>query len=74
MDFIRLLPPDGGRDCILTITDCLGADIQIVPTHMDCDGHSSKDLAMLFFNHWFCENGLPTKIVSDWDKLFVSHF
>ena len=29
---------------------------------------------MLFFNHWFCENGLPTEIVSDRDKLFVSRF
>jgi hypothetical protein len=28
----------------------------------------------LFFVHWFCENGLLLEIVSDRDKLFVSHF
>jgi hypothetical protein len=48
MDFIRPLPLDGGHDCILTITDRLGADIQIVPTRMDI---SAEDLAVLFFDH-----------------------
>jgi hypothetical protein len=28
----------------------------------------------LFFEHWYCDNGLPLKIVSDCDKLFVSDF
>jgi hypothetical protein len=35
---------------------------------------SAKDLAVLFFDQWFCENGLPTEIVSDRDKLFISRF
>ena len=29
---------------------------------------------MVFFNNWYCENGLPDDIVSDRDKLFVSRF
>ncbi len=31
-------------------------------------------MAALFFDHWYCENGLPLEIVSNHDKLFVSKF
>jgi hypothetical protein len=62
MDFIGPLRPDAGYDCILTITDRLGADIRIIPTWMDI---GAEALAVLFFDHWFCENGLPLEIVSD---------
>ena len=71
MDFIRPLKPNHGYDAILTITDRLGADVQIIPTRIDI---SAEDLAVLFFDHWFCENGLPSEIISDRDKLFISHF
>jgi len=71
MNFVGPLRPDSGCDCILTITDRLGADIRIVPTQMDI---SAEDLAVLFFDHWFCENGLPLEIVSDRDKLFILCF
>jgi len=33
-----------------------------------------EDLALLFFNNWYCENDLPKEIISDRDKLFVSNF
>jgi hypothetical protein len=55
----------------VTFTDRLGSDIQIMPTRTNI---SAPELALLFFNHWFCENGLPLDIVSDRDKLFVSGF
>jgi hypothetical protein len=71
MDFIGPLKPDQGFDCILTITDRLGADIRIIPTQITI---SAEDLVVLFFDHWFCENGLPTEIISDRDKLFISRF
>jgi hypothetical protein len=29
---------------------------------------------VIFFNEWYCENGLPLEIVSDHDKLFISKF
>jgi hypothetical protein len=29
---------------------------------------------VLFFNHWYCENGLPKDIISDRDKLFILKF
>ena len=71
MDFVGPLPMDEGFDYILTITDRLGSDIQIIPTVTDL---SAERLADLFFNHWYCENGLPREIISDRDKLFTSQF
>jgi len=71
MDFVGPLPTDKNYDCILTITDRLGADIRIIPTRCDI---TAEDLAVVFFDHWYCENGLPNSIVCDRDKLFVSRF
>jgi len=71
MDFVGPLPTDEGYNCILTMTDRLGADICIILTHCNI---TAEDLAILFFNHWYCENGLPLNIVSDRDKLFILKF
>ena len=71
IDFIGRLPDDEGFDCIATVTDRLGADLRLIPTRTDVSG---EELAVQFFDHWYCENGLPTEIVSDRDKLFVSAF
>ena len=51
--------------------DRSGSDVRIVPTQTDI---SAKDFAQVFFDNWYCENGLPRDIISDRDKLFVSHF
>jgi hypothetical protein len=71
MDFIGPLPTDEGYDCILTITDRLGSDIRIIPTKISI---TAEDLAVVFFDTWYCKNGLPNDIVCDRDKIFVSHF
>jgi hypothetical protein len=71
MDFIGLLPEDEGNNCIIMFTDRLNSDICVIPTQTDI---SAEDLAVLFFDHWYCENGLPLEIVLDRDKLFVSKF
>ncbi|KAJ8482179.1 hypothetical protein ONZ51_g5513 [Trametes cubensis] len=71
IDFIGPLPSDNGFDCIATVTDRLGADLRLIPTRTNV---SASEFATLFFDSWNCENGLPTEIVSDRDKLFVSHF
>ena len=34
----------------------------------------AKEFAQLFFNKWYCENGLLLEIVSDRDWLFLSCF
>jgi hypothetical protein len=71
MDFVGPLPLEEGFDTILTITDRLGADIRLIPT---CTTATATDTAKLFYDHWYCENGLPTEIVSDRDKIFTSSF
>jgi hypothetical protein len=72
IDFIGPLPKDSGYDCIVTMTDRLGgSDIRIEPTTINT---TAEEFALLFFNKWYCENGLPLEIVSDRDKLFTSKF
>ena len=71
IDFIGPLPLNEHYNCILSMTDRLGYDIQIIPTCIDI---TVEDPTLLFFNHWYCENGLPKDIVSDHDKLFLSKF
>ena len=71
IDFIGPLPLDDGFDTILTITDCLGSNIRSIPMSATL---TAEQLAEIFFEKWYCENGLPLDIVSDHDKLFVSRF
>ena len=71
IDFIGPLPDDEGNNSIITFTDRLGSDIQLVASRTDI---SAENLACLFFDKWYCENGLPSEIVSDRDKLFISRF
>ena len=62
IDFIGPLPLDDGFNCIVTITDHLGADIHIAPTHSDI---TAERFTAQLFNLWYCENGLPLDIISD---------
>lgn len=71
INFIGPLPEDKGFDYIMTFTDRLGADIWIVPCKTTL---TAEDATQLFFVNWYCENGLPNDIISDQDKLFLSHF
>jgi hypothetical protein len=71
IDFIGPLPEDEGFNCIVTFMDHLNSDVRVVPTRTDT---TAEELAVLFFDEWYCENGLPLEIISDCDKLFVSKF
>ncbi|RDB23650.1 Transposon Tf2-9 polyprotein [Hypsizygus marmoreus] len=71
IDFVGPLPKDEGFDEIVTMTDRLGADVQIVPC---VSSQTAEQFAALFFNHWVCENGMPSEIITDRDKLFISKF
>ena len=71
IDFIGPLPEDDGYNCIVTMTDTSGADIRLTATQTDI---SAEDFTHIFFDQWYCNNGLPLHIISDRDKLFVSHF
>ncbi len=69
MDFIGPLPEDEGFNCLLTITDHIGSNIRLIPTHTNI---TAEKLASIFFKNWYYKNGLPADIVSDHDKLFIS--
>ena len=72
IDRVGPLLEEHGYNGILTMTDRLGAaDLRLIPCRMDM---SAQECAQLFFEHWYCENGLPQDIVSDRDALFVSQF
>ena len=71
INFVAPLPSDDGFDMICSMTDRLGSDVQLIPTVTTL---TAEQMALLFFNHWYCENGLPKTIVCDRDKLFISRF
>ena len=71
IDFIGPLPMDGEFNSIITFTDCLNSDLQIITSNINL---TAKQLADIFFNKWYCENGLPLEIISDCDKLFILKF
>ena len=71
LDFVGPLPEDDSYNCILTMTNHLGSDYCLIPTRTDT---TAKDVALLVFDNWYCENRLPSDFVFDQDKLFISHF
>jgi hypothetical protein len=71
IDFMGPLPSDDGCDTIITFTYQLGSDIKLVPSWSNL---TVEELATVFFDEWYCENGLPLEIISDRDKLFMSKF
>jgi hypothetical protein len=72
MDFITKLPPSGGFDTILTITDtdCSKASI-FIPCNETID---SEGVTQLYLNHVLPHYGIPKKIISDRDPRFTSCF
>ena len=62
INFVGPLPRDEGFDTIVSMTDRLGADIQVAACKSDM---SAEDFAYVFFDKWYCENGCPLEIISD---------
>ena len=71
IDFMGPLTKDDSFDSIITMTNRLNADIQLTPCKTNM---TAEEFATIFFNKWFCENGLPLELITDCDKLFVLHF
>lgn len=71
IDFVGPLSEDKRFNYLITITDHLGADIRLIPTHTLI---MAPELVDLLFNYWYCENRLLLEIISDRDKLFLSRF
>jgi hypothetical protein len=72
MDLITGLPRHNGKDAILTIVDhgCSRAAI-FLPCTTQITG---QGIAQLYLDHVYRWFGLPTKIISDRDPRFTSHF
>ena len=71
IDFVGPLPKDDSFDSIVTMTDRLNANIQLAPCRTNM---TAEEFTTIFFDKWFCENGLPLELITDRDKLFVSCF
>ena len=72
MDFVVNLPTSSrGYDGIFTIVDRFSRYVRFVPMMTNS---SAADVAKLFFEHWLCRFGTPSKIISDRDVRFQSAF
>ena len=72
MDLITQLPQSNGHDAILTIVDqgCSQA-----ATFLPCSTTiTGEGIAELYLQHIFPWFGVPTKMISDRDPCFMSHF
>ena len=72
MDLITGLLMHKEKDSILTIVDqgCLRATV-FLPCITNITG---KGIAQLYMDHMYKWYGLPTKVISDCDPRFTSHF
>jgi hypothetical protein len=72
MDLITQLPKSEGSDAILTIVDqgCTRAAV-FIPCSTTVTG---EGIAQLYLEHVYRWFGLPTKVISDRDPRFTSHF
>ncbi|KAL0447826.1 UNVERIFIED_CONTAM: Transposon Ty3-I Gag-Pol polyprotein [Sesamum latifolium] len=71
MDFITHLPPSGGKIVIWVVVDRLSKYAHFVglPTHF-----TVVSLAATFSAKIYRLHGIPKSIVSDRDRVFISHF
>ena len=72
LDLITQLPKANGHDAILTVVDqgCSRTTI-FLPCHTTITG---EGVALLYLKHLFLWFGVPSKVISDWDPCFTSHF
>ena len=68
LDFIGLLLEEDSKDTILTMTDNLSANVQLIAIH---SSYTTDQVALAFFDEWYCENGLMRHLVLDCDAIFT---
>ncbi|WVZ81602.1 hypothetical protein U9M48_028957, partial [Paspalum notatum var. saurae] len=71
MDFVEGLPLSGRADCILVVVDFFTKYTHFIPLHHP---YTAPSVAQQFLHHVYRLHGLPATIVTDWDKIFTSHF
>jgi hypothetical protein len=72
MDLIMGLLPVKGKDVILTIVD---QGCSCMAVFLPCSATiTGPRITQLYHDHVYWWFGLPTKVISDWDLRFTSHF
>lgn len=71
MDFIEGLPESEGFDCIFVVVDRFTKMGRFIPTVKTLD---TPGLAFIFLREIFAQHGVPSDIVSDRGKHFISRF
>jgi len=71
MDFVEGLPKSNGKDVILVVVDRLTIHAHFLPLSHP---YTASSVASLFLDNIFKLHGLPTAIVTDWDRIFTRDF
>jgi hypothetical protein len=72
MDLVTHLPlTDSGYDAICTFVDRFSKYVYFVPCRTDVN---AEGVARLFLRTVVCRHGMPTRLISDRDPRFLSHF
>lgn len=71
MDFMERLPKFMGNDTIFAAVDQLSKYAHFIPL---CHPFTSKGVASVFICEVVRLHGFPRSIISDYDKIFLSHF
>ena len=71
LDFIEGLPKSRGKDTILVVVDRFSKYAHFLPLSHP---YTAVTIAQLYFDRVFKLHGIPKTLVSDRDKVFVSHF
>lgn len=71
IDFIEGLPKSAGYNSIMAVVDRLSKYVHFI---LLSHPYSAKQVAELFVQEVIRHHGIPKSIISDRDKIFVSHF